>query len=187
MLLIVAALALFLQDPPPGEVVSTAPPAAPAGTLADPVAPSPVARSVTPGSNYDAVFGRSPLAELAPVTSRTDDFDRELAASYERGAGAAPMASTPLPPEALADPVRYAAQQCRPELRPTSEGVAECFDRIERAVREEESRRAAARRPRTTCTHAEARDEDGRTSSTSGRCAWGTGDPALLDSLFDRP
>jgi hypothetical protein len=214
LLLAAASLTLAFQDPPPGEVISTAPPPAAASTLADPFAasPPPRAQSSVDFSTYaETVAERAsaPVGTMAdPLTSRpaerprfslgqlaegpvwgpsaqpVEPFDRAFANSRALGAPASAASPEPLPSDALADPVRYAAQQCRPEIRPASEGVAECFDRIDRAVREEEDRRQAARRPRTTCTNSQTRDEDGRTSSTSGRCVIGTGDPAVAERLF---
>ena len=180
MLMIAAALMLLAQDPPPGEIVRTAPPPAPAATLADPFAPT-RPRSTLDPSTLDYLTRPSPREAGAPTG---DAFDRDFAASRRRAPSA--NRTEPLPQEALDDPVRYAARQCRPEMRPASEGVAECFDRIDRAVRDEQDRRAEARRPRTTCTNSQSRDDDGRTSSTSGRCSWGTGDPAVIDDLLDR-
>lgn len=212
MLLIAAALTLMVQDPPPGEIVVTAPaPARAAAALPDPYAGHPAApperSSVDPSvlAYGDTVRDRQAaaphsapsegsrfsLGEIAqgpvwgPSTQTDSPFDRAFAESRASGAPhTAGRVSEPLPAEALSDPVRYAARQCRPEVRPASEGVAECFDRIDRAVREEQDRRAAARRPRTTCTRDETRDEDGRTSSTSGRCVIGTGDPAELERVL---
>lgn len=211
MLLIAAALTLMVQDPPPGEIVVTAPaPARAAAALPDPYAGHPAApperSSVDPSVLAYGDTGRdrqvaAPLSapsgglrspgEIAPgsipgPSTRPDSpFDQAFAESRASGAPrAADSRSEPLPAEALSDPVRYAARQCRPEVRPASEGVAECFDRVDRAVREEQDRRAAARRPRTTCTRDETRDEDGRTSSTSGRCVIGTGDPAELERVL---
>lgn len=185
MLLFAAALALLVQDPPPGEVVRTAPPPAPAGTLADPFAPAPdpePVRSTLDLSAYEATFRPSPLSDLTPAGREPDAFDRALATPPP--ARSRPRAADPLPPEALADPVRYAAQQCRPEVRPAGEGVAECFDRIDRAVAAEEARRRDARRPRATCSNRQSRDDEGRTTESSAHCVIGTGDPALAERLF---
>ena len=183
---VLIALSLLLQDPPPGEVIATAP-RRPA-TVAEPPpssssAPAP-APANEPGS-YEALFGPSPLASLEAMEPRDAGDDVWDAFDEAMGAPAPAAPPKPLPPEALSDPVRYAADQCRPGVRPPDEDVAACFDRIDRAVREEEARRRDARRPRATCTQRQTRNEDGRTTESSARCVIGTGDPALADRLFD--
>lgn len=193
LLLAAVSLTLTFQDPPPGEVISTAPPPAAATALNDPFtppAPPPRAQSAVDFSAYAETVAERAPASAGQTAPPAFDWSARGATPYPAATegghsrSSARGATQPLPPEALADPVRYAAQQCRPEVRPASEGVAECFDRIDSAVREEQDRRAAARRPRTTCSNTQTRDEDGRTSSTSGRCTVGTGDPALLDDIF---
>ena len=174
MILLIATLILGLQDPPPGEVIATAPP--PPVPRAQSLPPP---RPEQPRSTLD-FSGYAASLPPAPVAQPTG-FD----AAFAQSRSLAPSAPTPLPPEALTDPVRYAAEQCRPGVRPASEDVADCFDRIDRTVREEQDRRAAARRPRVRCENAQSRSDDGRTSSTSGRCSVGTGDPALLDEIMD--
>jgi hypothetical protein len=174
-------------------VIATAPPRAATGVQPPlPPQPEPPAPANDPGG-YEAVFGPSPLATLAHEEPRDvghdlwDAFDEAVGAPAPRGGpGIRRQAEPqPLPEEALSDPVRYAARQCRPDVRPAGEDVADCLDRIDRAVREEEDRRAASRRPRVRCENTQSQSDDGRTSSTSGRCTVGTGDPALLDDLMD--
>ncbi len=184
---IAAALALVVQDPPPGAVLSTAPRPASAGTPTDvppPAASGGIVWSHTPVAPEPRRYGRLGEAATAELERRDaageDEFDTAFDASRSASAVAA-APSTPLPPEALADPVRYAADQCRPQVRPASEGVADCFDRIDRAVRAEQNARAAARRPQVRCSSTATRDDDRRTSSTSGGCSIGTGDPTLLN------
>ncbi|MBU1325167.1 MAG: hypothetical protein KJ676_07980 [Alphaproteobacteria bacterium] len=176
--------------PPPPRAQSSVDFSAYAETVAEraPASSGTVADTVTPRPAERPRFSLGHLAEgpvWGPSAQPVEPFDRAFANSRASGAPAAASATRePLPAEALSDPVYYAARQCRPEVRPASEGVAECFDRIDRAVREEQDRRAAARRPRTTCTRDETRDDDGRTSSTSGRCVIGTGDPAELERVL---
>lgn len=185
-----AALGLLVQDPPPGEVISTAPPPA---TAVDPNGARPPAASgglvwsrtpsdpVTPEPRRFGRLGEAATAELARRDAAGEpEFEPAFGASRATSPAAATPA-TPLPPEALADPVRYAADQCRPQVRPAGEDVADCFDRIDRAVRAEQNARAAARRPQVRCNSSATRDDDRRTSSTSGGCSIGTGDPALLN------
>jgi len=186
MILLAVTLSLFAQDPPPGEVVTTAPPPASATTLADPFARPSGSRQEPAG--FEDLFGPSPLATLRPVDPerQADDFDRDFAAS--RGPRSEPT-SVPLPAAAYEDPLLYAATACRTENRPAGEDIRACYARIESAV-------AAARptpspvRPRIAapqrvrCENSQSQSDDGRTSSTSGRCSVGTGDPALLDDIL---
>lgn len=182
-----AALALVVQDPPPGEVISTAPrPAsAVAATEVPPLAGTGgLVWSRTPVAPEPRRYGRLGEAATAELERRDsageDEFEPAFGASRATSPATA-TPSTPLPPEALADPVRYAADQCRPQVRPAGEDVGDCFDRIDRAVRAEQNARAAARRPQVRCNSTATRDDDRRTSSTSGGCSIGTGDPALLN------
>ena len=160
MILLIAALTLSLQDPPPPPQL---PPPSPAVALPD------------------------AIASTAGDVEEDDDWGFDLYWNQAAARGSTVRRSNaeePLPPEAFSDPVRYAAQQCRPGVRPADEDVADCFDRVERMIRDEEDRRTAARNPRMRCEQRSYASADGRTSSTSGRCSVGTGDPALLDDLF---
>lgn len=186
MILLAVALSLFAQDPPPGEVVTTAPPPAFSTTLADPFA-QPAGSRQQP-SGFQDLFGPSPLTTLRPVGAVTEagDFDGDFAASRSLQPS---TASAPLPSAAYEDPLLYAATACRTENRPAGEDIRACYARIEGAV-------AAARpapppsRPRVEapqrvrCANSQSSSDDGRTSSTSGRCTVGSGDPALLDDIL---
>lgn len=194
MFLLIAPSLLF-QDPPPGEVIATSP-RRPAAAADLPPSSAPAPEPVDEAEGFESLFGPSPLASLGAEEPRDagddvwDAFDEAMAApppDAPHGRLGFPLTHTPdpLPPEALSDPVRYAADQCRPGVRPQDEDVAACFDRIERAVRDEETRRRDARRPRATCTQRQTRNDDGRTTESSARCVIGTGDPALADRLFD--
>ncbi|HEV7229444.1 hypothetical protein [Brevundimonas sp.] len=193
MILLIAALLLAVQDPPTGEVIATAPPRPATGIPLPPSSRPEPPRSAIDQGSYEAVFGPSPLATPADDESRDvgddlwDAFDEAVGAPAPRGrlAFGQHAEARPLPEEALSDPVPYAAQKCRPDVRPADEDVADCFDRIDRAVRDEQDRRAASQRPRVLCENTQSRSDDGRTSSTSGRCSVGTGDPTLLDDLLD--
>lgn len=97
-------------------------------------------------------------------------------------------APEPLPGWALEEPVRYAAEMCRPGVRPAEEGVEACFTRIEAAVAE--ARRAGRRGPNEPVTRRECRTEtyrsqDGSETSSSYTCTVGTGDQTLLNGLLD--
>lgn len=163
MILFVAALSFLAQDPPPAPPRLPPPPGVVA--LPDPfTASTDDADDAEDDWGFDLYWNQA--AARGPTVRRPSD-------------------DAPLPPEALSDPVRYVAQQCRPDVRPVGEDVADCFDRVERRIRDEEVRRTEARRPRMTCDRREVRSADGRTSSTSGRCTVGTGDPALLDDILD--
>ncbi|MBX9574864.1 MAG: hypothetical protein K2X07_04420 [Caulobacteraceae bacterium] len=162
MILLIAAVALSLQDPPPPPQL---PPPAPVVSFPDPFAATP-GDAVEDEDDWGFDLYWNDAAARGPTVRRSD-------------------AEQPLPPEAFSDPVRYVAQQCRPGVRPATEDVADCFDRVERRIRDEEDRRAAARNPRLNCEQSRYRSADGRTSSTSGRCTIGTGDPALLDDILD--
>jgi hypothetical protein len=161
MILLIAAMTLSLQDPPPAPQL---PPPAPVVSLSDPFAATPAdAEEDEDDLGFDLYWNEA--AARGPALRRSD-------------------ADEPLPPEALSDPVRYAAQQCRPGVRSPTEDVADCFDRVESRIRDEEDRRSAARNPRVRCDQRSYTSADGRTSSTSGRCSVGTGDPTLLDDVF---
>lgn len=95
----------------------------------------------------------------------------------------------PLPAWALEEPVRYAAETCRPGVRPEGEEMEACFTRIEHQVNE--ARRANASRPgepapprRPVCRTETTRSQDGSTTSSSYTCTVGDGDPALLNQLL---
>jgi hypothetical protein len=162
MILFIAAFTLSVQDPPPPPQL---PPPAAVVALPDPFSTSPGDAAEDDEDDWGFDLYWNDAAARGPTVRRSDSDE-------------------PLPPEALSDPVRYAAQQCRPGVRPASEDVADCFDRVESRIRDEQDRRTAARNPRLNCEQRRYASADGRTSSTSGRCTVGTGNPTLLDDIF---
>lgn len=169
---ILIGLSAFLgQDPGQDGPMVTAPAPVAAGNQA----PSP---SQSPGvTRIASPLSDTPSAPARPAVQPAEDdaFDRAFANSHSLAS--APSAEPrPLPPEALSDPVAYAAQQCRPGIRPSGEEIEACFTRIETQIRDARRAEEAARAPRTTCRQQVVRDQDGQSVSTEASCTISSGD-----------
>jgi hypothetical protein len=176
-LVLIGLSVLLYQDPGQDGPMVTAP--APIIVDIQAVTPPPAPTQLAPPLG-DAL---PPPARRAEPPGGEDEFSRAFAES--RTQAASPVAQTrALPPEALSDPVAYAAQQCRPGSRPTDEDIEACFTRIENQIRDARRAQDAARAPRTTCRQQVVRSEDGRSVSTESSCTIGSGDILPTSILF---
>jgi len=169
LLLIGLAVALP-QDPGEDGPIATAPPTIVAEAQATLPPPRPAPTTITPPLGDDP----SPWAGWSARNAGEGNYSRPYVSDQR---------SRPLPPEALSDPVAYAAQQCRPNARPAGEEMEACFTRIENQVRDARRAQDQARRPRTTCRQEIVRSEDGQSVSTSSSCTIGNSDilpPSIL-------
>lgn len=169
-LVLIGLSVLLYQDPGQDGPMVTAP--APIIVDTQAVIPPPTPTRIAPLLDEEP----SPWAGWAARhTPGEGGYSRTLAAEQQ------PQA---LPPEALSDPVAYAAQQCRPGTRPTGEDIEACFNRIENQIRDARRAQDAARAPRTTCRQQVIRSEDGQSVSTSSSCTIGNSDILPASILF---
>lgn len=96
-----------------------------------------------------------------------------------------PAGYEPLPDWALDDPLRYAAQQCRPQVRPEGEEVEACMARVEGRVRTAYAERnpAPPHAPQASCRRESRRYADNSGGSSQVICGTGEASRQVSDWL----